>query len=929
MKPQRSFLGWDAPALPRAAEELRDRFGDDFDGVLVALPGGRAARRLEDLLLARCAKSWTPPRIGTIGMVTDALVHFSRPRAGGMAREVAWIAALRGMPAAALAAVTNRRPDAEDLAGWAALATQLRALHQELAAERRCFADVAACDALPAPERARWRALVAIQQDYLARIAGAGLCDPHADRMRALAEERPLRAARALVLLGTASVNALQEECVRRAAAQGVEVLALVVAPESEAASFDAFGWLRAEAWKDRAVPLDDALWRVADRPADQAEEADAFLRAVCGGSPDARATVAVLHGEITPFLARRLAQDGPGLRPPVGRTLAETSPGRLLDAQCAWLGGRSPRAFATLVRHPDLAEALGGGDYGAACDEYSAAVLPARLDGTWPTHEKEETPWYVARLSGAYWKLEHLAGGLAGRDARTLAAWSREAAGFLSRVFAGADARATAGARETREALDRLAAALDEVAALPLELGGAQVSAAEFLRLLLHACGRETLAPDPAREGLEQLGWLELPLDEAPALCVLGFQLGAVPEAVHGHAFLPETLRVALGLPSNEDRRARDVLALHVLAHARERLLFVSGQRGTAGDPWLPSPLVFQGADAPARVRAFFRAPDPRPAATGGATSAWTPPLPPEPQPVVVESFSASALNLYLKSPRLYWLQHVLGLETVEAEPHELDALKFGSFVHAVLQRFHTEDRSARLREPEALYGAVRKALRGEAARTFGERPLAAVRLQVAQLEGRLRGWADHEARSRAEGWETITVEHAVEREDPVRVTLDGEQFGLHGRLDRVDRRTTGDGFEIRVLDYKSGDKPKSAGDAFKKNKGRWDDLQLPVYLRIARAAFPGARNYVAGWFNLPRGVETTGIVTPPWDAGVWALADGAVVTAVRGIRAGRFAELGDPDRRNLSSSLLALLGEVPALDAGEEDAGEEEAES
>lgn len=912
---ERRFLGWDAPALPRAAAELRKHFGDDFDGVLIALPGGRAARRLEELLIERCAPAWIPPRIGTIGPITDALVRFLRPRAGGFARELAWIEALRAAPADDLDAITKHRPEAEDFAAWAALATHVRALHQELAAERRTFAEVAACDALPASERARWRTLAALQRDYLARIEAAGLCDPHADRLLALAEDRLLRAVGQLVLVGTASVNQLQEELIRRAAAQGVQVIALILAPESEADAFDDLGLLRAEAWKDRAAPLDDAIWRVADRPADQAEEAVAFLRAACGGPPDARATVAVLHEEVAPFLARRLALDGPGLRPPVGRELSATAPGRLLDVLASWLQSRSPRTFAALVRHPDLMHALGVGECGAACDEYIARHLPARLDDAWPECAEGEMPWFVARLRQAMRALLGLAGALTGRGPRALVAWSHEVAGFLAGVFAAGTSR------ETDDALERFAVALDEIAQLSPELGGVAVPAAEFLRLLLHAEGKTPLAPDPTQKGLEQLGWLELPLDEAPALCVAGFQLGAVPEAIHGHPFLPEKLRVALGLPSNDDRLARDIYALHAIVRSRERALFISGRRGTAGDPWLPSPLVFRKGDETARVRAFFREPEPRQAASGGTTTAWAPAVPPEPQPVVVESFSASALNLYRKSPRLYWLQRVLGLATVEAEPHELDPLGFGSLAHAVLQRFHQAPHCAELRDPETIFQSVARILRDETQWRFGKQPLATVRLQLSQLEGRLHAWARREADLREDGWETIHTEWEPE-------PLIMKDFRLHGRLDRVDRRVRDGAEQIRVLDYKSGDAPMRPGKAYQRKAKRWNDLQLPIYRRIAANHWKGAEVEV-GWFNLPRAADETGFVLADWTDDELKQADEAIAAAVKGIRAGEFAELGRPDRKYLSPALLALLGEAPSLDDEEEDEAGEEGES
>ncbi len=39
---QREFLGWERMPLERAAAWLVQRFGEDLDGVQVALPGARA-----------------------------------------------------------------------------------------------------------------------------------------------------------------------------------------------------------------------------------------------------------------------------------------------------------------------------------------------------------------------------------------------------------------------------------------------------------------------------------------------------------------------------------------------------------------------------------------------------------------------------------------------------------------------------------------------------------------------------------------------------------------------------------------------------------------------------------------------------------------------------------------------------------------------
>ncbi|MGW8266490.1 MAG: hypothetical protein ACWGSQ_08985, partial [Longimicrobiales bacterium] len=66
---ERFFLGWDAPALPRAARVLAEHHagpaGLDLRRVVVVTPAARAGRRLGELLLEEAEArgvSLTPPR---------------------------------------------------------------------------------------------------------------------------------------------------------------------------------------------------------------------------------------------------------------------------------------------------------------------------------------------------------------------------------------------------------------------------------------------------------------------------------------------------------------------------------------------------------------------------------------------------------------------------------------------------------------------------------------------------------------------------------------------------------------------------------------------------------------------------------------------------------------------------------------------------
>ncbi len=137
-----------------------------------------------------------------------------------------------------------------------------------------------------------------------------------------------------------------------------------------------------------------------------------------------------------------------------------------------------------------------------------------------------------------------------------------------------------------TCEAFEATWASFDSVPA-PLM---PEVPAADAIGLTLSALKRETIPSAIDEPAVELLGWLELPLDDAPALVVTSFNDGTVPQAVNSDPFLPNTMRGVLKLDDNERRYARDAYALAVLQASRRRLDLIVGQRTSDGDPLAPS---------------------------------------------------------------------------------------------------------------------------------------------------------------------------------------------------------------------------------------------------------------------------------------------------------------------------------------------------
>ena len=148
----RVFLNWDQPGLAAAVDHLARHFGSpgelDLAGVIVAVPGGRAGRRLLEILVQQSEQQdrvLTPPRIVTAGQLPELLYETRKPFAGDLSQHLAWAGALKGSKPELLQRLAPVPPADDDLAAWLALAEIVARLHRELAADALDFSAVAAC----------------------------------------------------------------------------------------------------------------------------------------------------------------------------------------------------------------------------------------------------------------------------------------------------------------------------------------------------------------------------------------------------------------------------------------------------------------------------------------------------------------------------------------------------------------------------------------------------------------------------------------------------------------------------------------------------------------------------------------------------------------------------------------------------------------
>ena len=754
-----------------------------------------------------------------------------------------------------------------------------------------------------------------IQAHYLGTLDRLGLWDLQTARLVAI-RNNECRTEAQIVLIGTVDLNRSQRKMLDQVADR---VAALVFAPEKLADRFDEHGCLCPAAWLQQEIPLADQQVEVAD---DVVDQADAVLRTLArfeGRYNTEQIAIGVPDEQVVPFLRQRLQECDLPARYGVGTDIARSAPCRLLAAVADYVETSGFSAFAALARHPwvnDWLAAKGiAGDWLSQMDRYRAEHLPHALDGSW----QGEAGRYES-LEQAQHALESLCRELRGKP-RPLAEWAQPILDLVVTLFGSSPLNADVEPdRTVLASCGKIRDALEEHRQIPAELMPSLESTAA-LRLVLRQLDGERIPPPPDHGAIEMLGWLELPLDDAPALVVTGFNEGNVPASLNSDLFLPNQLRRGLDIEDNDRRYARDAYALSVLAASREDLRLIVGRRSADGDPLLPSRLLF-ACDDPAmarRVMAFFSAEDrPKndllvgvtPVPIDGTQTANVTPSSiiigrlqpgqeqsrlevPRPKPLSapITSMRVTEFKDYLGCPYRYYLRHVLKLEGLDDSAEELDGAMFGSLAHEVLSALG-KDPGVAAGNAEAIARYLDAQLDAAVLAHFGQAPLPSILVQVEQLRRRLAAFARWQAAWAAQGWR---IEH-VEVSPPAgkaSLLVDGRPMFLRGRIDRIDVQEASG--KRMIFDYKTSDGAKSPRKAHRKKSGEWIDLQLPLYRHLV-AHLGIAGPVELAYINLPKDIAAVGHMAADWTEDDFADADRAAADVIRRVRAKEFWPPANP---------------------------------
>ncbi|MCA9000164.1 MAG: PD-(D/E)XK nuclease family protein, partial [Planctomycetaceae bacterium] len=705
-------------------------------------------------------------------------------------------------------------------------------------------------------------------------------------------EQQECTTDREIVLVGAVDMNRTMRSMLDQVADR---VTSYIHAPQEWADRFDEHGCLIPQSWESARLEIAGEQVRVVDGPADQVDAVVEELATWGNQFAEDEIVIGAPDETLVLPLRRRLSDFDVQTQWPLENILSQSRPFRLLESVADYLHSRQSDVFAHLIRHPDLTAWLDRQDvdsnwlihWDRSCEKHG----PQRTDQMINSIHADEVAIQIVGLVDAL--LTPLC-----RAATLLRDWAAPIREFLFSIFG--DVIASEDDAESLVLLDAcasLVAAFAEHESLPLALSPT-VTAAEAIELTLDEVRATSLKPHRGSHGLRLSGWLDVPLDDSAAVILTSLNEGLIPSSVNHDLFLPNRLRVHLGIEDNSRRYARDCHALTTLLASRGKVRLIVARRNANGDPLAPSRLLFAtDPDTIAkRVLSFFgKGAEPSRRELAKVS------VPPDqrsqfkvPLPVKSETpkrdFYVTEFRNYLVSPYRYYLKHIAGLREVTDGFEELDAGAFGDLIHAVLNRFG-ESAESDLADAPSVAATLSELLDQHVADEFGVSPPVSVLLQVEQARLRLKAFAPWQAGWRAKGWEIRYVEQKVENV-PCQFA-GGPRFTISGRIDRIDYHPGRDAWAI--FDYKTGEKGLSP-EKTHRHKKEWVDFQLPLYRHLAKELGVGGDVQLA-YLVLPRDTNDVTEKMAEWTSEELLEADEAVSAIVQKIQDQEFwEELTDP---------------------------------
>ena len=962
------FLGWDRPWLPRLAEHLLAK-ESDLSETIVILPGKRAGRRLLELLALQAqerSQVLLPPVIMTLEEAVTSLLEIPNvlPIAGKSIARLAWRQASLQLTHQELQEIQQAPNDliasAKEEISYR-IAGLAEGLALELGKTGLSIEEVLHQHTPFFPESAdreepRWKALARLQKAYQKILTHWGYID-RSEMANIKLSQGQFSTTHRVLIAGVVDIPSLFVSFFKK-----INPEVIIIAPEEHAAGFDCYGRLIPSYWREHPAEVPDEFLVPCERSQDQATQAWKIISTWRAASPDNFIAIVAPEAEALAPLREAGAAVGLKTRSASGRYFQGSSLFALLEALKSFLD-RTPEespavaAVADLLRHPIAATRL------SSSLQISSEILLRELDH-W---ENEHLPLFLNK--------RHLKLFQRGKNLEALLLELEKNFTFalepepLSKLLAqwralllhllGEESVRRSNPEEHffLECFEKLILFLDELEQLSISADFLW-RGTELLSFLLEMLSKEAIPELEQPEALEIIGWLEAAAEDMPSMVITSFHEGAVPTSSKNTPLLSERLRKRLSLGSSEDQLARDHYYLQLILASRKNeggVAILAPRYNGRGEPVRPSRLLLQGCSSeqlPTRILALtqhqagevqdrknifnhaqrlnnYKLINQQTDNDTQQTTNNSRLL--QPTACSLQPFlcNVTALRTYLKSPRLFYFQHVLKLQEVLEPPVEMTPRHFGVLLHRILGNF-SSDLFLQEKKDALLFSAwLEEALEQGFQRQFSSNPAPAVSSQKEELLRALKGFARAEAAHREEGWKTIAAEGKEGSSSLLEekfILHDSRSLLLQGRIDRLDWHP--EKKRWLLLDYKTSHrqewKKETPNRTHFQCKGEtifWRDLQLPLYLKLAPQLkavkesglpLPTIENTDLCFFQLPIHPQAAGI-SEPFDSTMVEPAWQEAERLITLILDGAFDEIGTLDA-NVSPTFAALC----ALGAG-----------
>ncbi len=512
------------------------------------------------------------------------------------------------------------------------------------------------------------------------------------------------------------------------------------------------------------------------------------------------------------------------------------------------------------------------------------------------------------ARVAEAVKKCEGILRDEDGPEWRTLGEHARAlkrflgAAGFLTETGAGPEEQ-----DERRADRKQLYDILDGIVELDRDFGPLPATGPDFTRALSYVVrmhDRDTSGRRP--RGITVTG-MSRTLGLHPGhLYLAGLTEPDLPSPYPPDPILPDWVRTKLGMPDIDTHRGEQQFHFDRSLASCCETPFLCYHTSDDDSPVLPTPFLDLDPVSPPRTDAIYSEEE-RQQSEGerdrALLEAATPPVDFSADRDVLgilsatwgpsRSVSVTRLESYRRCPFLFYLEHVLGLESPPEPAYEIDAAEWGLLVHRALAEVYSDGPVPLQRVPDLTRRALDRALADSGLPVFWQQVSRRV------IDNFLPEFIAREAEMRDQGFGPVRTEATVSGEP-------APGLRVHGRVDRVDESED----SLRVIDYKTGSTAGMSGRAVTVQQTH---IQLPLYARLLQEQHPGRLIDNLGVWSV-REARVKWLAGPRYQ--VPDLIRAAVDTAretVDAIRAGRFPVRGTDPQVCRGCDLGFLCGRQP----------------